>query len=160
LNDSTKKISFLSKLCREHKLQLVQPSEAIKESYLSKSESNLVSSKILFDNQRLEESVSLAYYSMYNMLTALLFQVGIKCENHNASIILLNTLFGIDNADISRAKEERIDTQYYVDFNITSQDAAELIQTAEDFNKNLFDFSSKINNEEIAAYREKLLSLV
>ena len=59
-----KKINFLSKLYKEGKLQLVSPSETIKNSYIAKSESNLASAKILLDNQRLEESVSLAYYSM------------------------------------------------------------------------------------------------
>ena len=155
-----KKISFLSKLKREGKLQLVSPSETIKDSYLKKSESNLASAKILLENERLEESVSLAYYSMYNMLTAILFQVGIKCENHTASIILLNALFGIDNKNISSAKDERIDKQYYVDFSVTREDTVELIETAEEFNKNLFDFSSKMNSQKIKDYRERFLELV
>ncbi len=155
-----KKISFLSKLKRGGKLQLVSPSETIKDSYLAKSESNLASAKILLENERLEESVSLAYYSMYNMLTAILFQVGIKCENHAASIILLNTLFGIDNKSISSAKDERVDKQYYVDFSVTREDTLELIETAEEFNKNLFDFSSKMNSQKIKNYRERFLELV
>jgi uncharacterized protein (UPF0332 family) len=155
-----KKINFLSRLYREGKLRLVSPSETIKDSYVAKSESNLVSAKILLDNQRLEESVSLAYYSMYNMLTAILFQVGIKCENHTASIILLNALFGIDNKSISFAKDERIDKQYYVDFGVTREDTAELIETAEEFNKNLFDFSSRMNSQKIKDYRERFLKLV
>jgi len=144
----------------EGKLRLVSPSEAIKDSYVAKSESNLASAKILLDNQRLEESVSLAYYSMYNMLSAILFQVGIKCENHAASIILLNALFGIDNKSISFAKDERIDKQYYVDFGVTREDTVELIETAEEFNKNLFDFSSKMNSQKIKDYREQFLKLV
>ena len=155
-----KKISFLSKLKREGKLQLVSPSETIKDSYLKKSESNLASAKILLENERLEESVSLAYYSMYNMLTAILFQVGIKYENHTASIILLNTLFGIDNKSISSAKDEIVDKQYYVDFSVTREDTLELIETAEEFNKNLFDFSSKMNSQKIKNYRERFLQLV
>lgn len=155
-----KKISFLSKIKREGKLQLVSPSETIKDSYLKKSESNLASAEILLENERLEESVSLAYYSMYNMLTAILFQVGIKCENHTASIILLNALFGIDNNSISSAKEERIDKQYYVDFSVTRKDTVELIETAEEFNKNLFDFSSKMNSQKIKDFRERFLQLV
>jgi uncharacterized protein (UPF0332 family) len=45
---------------------------------------------------------------MYNSLTALLFRVGIKCENHAGSILLLKKLFkriDLFNA-ISFAKEE------------------------------------------------------
>ena len=102
-----KKISFLSKLKREGKLQLVSPSETIKDPYLKKSESNLASAKILLENERLEESVSLAYYSMYNMLTAILFQVGIKCENHSASIILLNAHFRDRQQQVYRPQRTR-----------------------------------------------------
>jgi len=40
-------------------------------------------------NKKLEEAVSMAYYSMYYSLLALLFRVGIKSENHTASIFLL-----------------------------------------------------------------------
>lgn len=154
-----KKTSFLSRLHREGKLQLVKPNETIKSSYAAKSESNLASAKILLENLRLEESVSLAYYSMYNMLTAVLFQAGIKCENHKASISLLSDVFGIDNKDISFARDERIDKQYYVDFNITIEDATELIEVAEEFNRRLFDFSSKLNSDSISGYRDKLREL-
>jgi uncharacterized protein (UPF0332 family) len=154
------KIIFLTRLHKEGKLQLVSPSEAMKDSYLAKSESNLISAKILLDNCRLEESVSLAYYSMYNMLTALLFQVGIKCENHTAAIMLLNSVFGLENKDISFARKERIDKQYYIDFSMTRDDAEELIETAEDFNKCLFDFQAKMNSDKIKQYRDRFLSMV
>ena len=154
------KTGFLTKLYKEGKLQLVLPSDAIKDSYLAKSDSNLVSAKILLNNQRLEEAVTLAYYSMYNMLTALMFQVGIKCENHTAAIMLLTSVFNLENSDISFARKERIDKQYYIDFNVTRDDAQELITTAEEFNKCLYDFQSKMNSNKIKEYRERFLSIV
>jgi hypothetical protein len=73
---------------------------------------------------------------------------------------LLNALFDIDNKSISFAKDERIDKQYYVDFGITMEDTVELIETAEEFNKNLFDFSSKMNSQKIKDYRERFLNIV
>ncbi|MEK6952531.1 MAG: HEPN domain-containing protein [Nanoarchaeota archaeon] len=149
-----KKISFLTKLRKQNKLSLVEPSEEIKDSYILKSESNIASSKILLENNRLEESVALTYYSMYHMVTALLFKVGIKCENHTATIILLKELFNIDNSDISHAKTERLDKQYYTDFSITKQEVTEAIKNAEMFNGNLLDFLSKINNKNVEKYRE------
>jgi uncharacterized protein (UPF0332 family) len=94
------------------------------------------------------------------MLTALLFKIGIKCENHSASIILLKDLFGIDNKDIFSAKKERIDKQYYTDFKITKQDIVESIESAERFNKGLIDFISKLNNQDIKEYREKLMKII
>lgn len=100
-----KKPSFLKKLLEEGKLKLTEPSEAIKQSYIKKSESNLSSAKILLEHNRLEEATSLAYYGMYCMLTALYFKVGIKCENHSAAILLLKKVFRIDNHSIIAAKK-------------------------------------------------------
>ena len=150
-----KKISFLDKLKQEGKLELVEPSEEIKKSYIEKSESNLVSAKILLDNSKLEEAVALTYYSMYHALTALLFKVGIKSENHSASIILLKKLFETDNSDIESAKKERVDKQYYVDFEITKEQVKEAIKQAEKFNGKMIDFISRLTNESINNYREK-----
>jgi uncharacterized protein (UPF0332 family) len=147
---------FLIKIFGEGKIELVEPSENIKDSYIEKSESNLISAKILLENNRLEEAMSLSYYSMYHLLTALLFKIGIKCENHSASIILLKELFEIDNTDIFSAKKERIDKRYYTDFKITKQDIIESIGVAESFNKGLINFISKLNNQNIKGYREKL----
>src|SRR3989338_7630546 len=111
-----KRTNFLIKLNKKGIIDIVKPSDEISQSYIMKSESNLISAKILLSNERLEESVSLAYYSMYHLLNALLIKVGIKSENHTASIILLKLLFGIDNKDIYESKKERIDKQYYIDF--------------------------------------------
>jgi uncharacterized protein (UPF0332 family) len=154
-----KKINFLSKLNREGKLELLEPSEEMKDSYIFKSESNLVSAKILLNSNRLEESVGLAYYSMYHLLTALLFKVGIKSENHSASIILLKELFDLENKEISDAKTERIDKQYYVNFVITKSEVEDTIRKAEIFNGKLIDFISKLNNEDIEIYRKGFLEL-
>lgn len=155
-----KKINFLKKLSKEDKLKSIELSEEIKNSYIEKSESNLISAKILLENNRLEESVSLAYYSMYHILTALFFAAGIKCENHTGSIILLKDIFNIDNKEISFAKSERIDKQYYTNFHINKQEVIETIQKAEIFRKKLFDFISKLNTEKINAYKSKFNELL
>src|SRR3989339_1629322 len=129
-----KKINFLIRLKEEGRLSIIDPSEEIKESYIRKSASSLKSAEILLGNGQVEDAVPMAYYSMYNMLTALLFKIGIKCENHSASIIILKELFGIDNSGISSAKTERVDKQYYVDFEITKEEVGNLIESAEQFN--------------------------
>ncbi|MFH1151869.1 MAG: HEPN domain-containing protein [Nanoarchaeota archaeon] len=155
-----KKINFLIKLQKEGKLKMVEPSGEMKKSYLNKSESNLISSKILFENNLFEEAISMAYYSMYNALNALLFQVGIKCENHSGAIFLLKELFGLDNSGISFAKQERIDKQYYVDFNVTKEQVLELIKIAEEASKELLNFIAILKNKDIESYRTKLLELL
>lgn len=154
------KNKLLAKLIKEKKLKLVESSEEIKDSYLEKSQSNLDSAKILLENDKLEESVALTYYSMYNIATALFFKTGIKCENHSALIILLKEIFEIDNSSISYAKKERIDKQYYADFEITKEEVNEAIKSAEDFSSILTDFISKMNNSDIEKYREKFKEII
>lgn len=154
-----KKLVFLNKLKKQGKIGLVEPSEEMKKSYIQKSESNLISSKILLENKKLEESVGLAYYSMYHLLTALLCKAGIKSENHSASIILLKDIFDQDNTDVIYAKTERLDKQYYVDFSITHEDVQDTIRKAEIFNSKIFDFLSKLSAESIENYRKRFLDL-
>ncbi len=154
-----KKANFLTKLQREGKVALVEPSEETQRAYMQKSESYLASAKLLLKNNRLEEAVSITYYCMYYMLLALLFRVGIKSENHMASILLLEKVFGIDNQKIMFAKEERIDKQYYIDFQVTKKDVEDLVQIAESFISDLANTLATLTNENIRMYREKAHSM-
>lgn len=149
------KINFLARLRKKGTLEIVEGSEEMKQSYIEKSESNIDSAKILLDNNKLEESVALAYYSMYHFVTALFLKAGIKSENHAATIQLLKEIFGIDNREIAFAKRERLDKQYYINFHITKREVAEAIKKAESFNSMMNDFISKISNAEISKAREK-----
>ena len=155
-----KRTGFFSRLNQERRLELVEPIEAVTQAYQDKSESYLGSAKILLRSDHLEESVSMAYYSMYYLLLALLFRTGIKCENHSASIILLKELFGIDSTTILSARKERIDKQYYVDFQITREETQDVIHLAEEFSAELTDVISRLNTEKIDEYREKLKKLL
>ena len=155
-----KKAGFLMGLYREKKLQIVEPSEEMKESYIQKSSASLKSAEILLQNSLLENSVPMAYYSMYNMVMALFFKTGIKCENHSGSIILLGKLFEIDNSKIKFAKKERVDKQYYVDFKITKEEVEELILTAKEFNSALYDFIDRMTNKDINNYRDSLRKML
>lgn len=152
-------MGFLNKIQKEGKLALVEPSEEIKQSYIEKSESSLSSAKILLENDKLAESVILAYYSMYHLLTALLFKTGIKSENHTASIILMNKLFELSDKEIMFAKKERVDKQYYVDFKITKQQVIDTIQITEEFNSKLTDIIVRLTNEDIKNARKKFNEL-
>ena len=87
------KNKFLDELKKEEKLRLLEPSENIQKSYSEKSANSLKSAKLLLQNNLYENSIGMSYYAMYNLLIALLFRVGIKCENHSGSILLLKLLF-------------------------------------------------------------------
>ena len=141
------KQGFLKKLHKDKALQLVAPSDEIKTSYLKKSESFLASARLLLDNERFEESVSMAYYSMYYSVLALFFANGIKCENHTAAIILLDDVFGIDDSAIESAKTKRIDKQYYVTSAPVRDEVVALIKAAESFDTELLDVIERLTSE-------------
>ena len=155
-----KKMSFLNKLYKKKKLQLVEPSENVKTAYLQRSDESLISAKTLLNIGNLKDSVALSYYSMYHCLLALLFRVGIKCENHVAAIILLRKVFEIDNRKISKSKEERVDKQYYVGFRMEQEEAQESINTAEEFITEIIEFIDKLNEEDIQEYRKKAQNII
>lgn len=147
---------FLRKLHSENKLDLVDPSDDISSDYIKKSYNSLRASKLLAEQKLFEESVSMAYYSMYHMLTSLLFKTGIKCENHTGAIILLKELFNMDNSEISFAKTERVDKQYYTDFSVVESDAIQLIKIVEDFRNKIMTYMEGLKNEDIKKFREIL----
>ena len=155
-----RKIQFLSRIYSGGKLKLVDPSPEIKDAYLQRADESLSSAKLLLDVGNLKDAVALAYYSMYHTLLALLFRTGIKCENHTAAIILLKEVFGIDNRSISRAKAERVDKQYYVDFEVTEEEVKESIRSAENFNQLLFDFIEKLTESRITEYKQKAEKII
>lgn len=94
------------------------------------------------------------------MLTSLFYKVGIKSENHTASILILKKLFDLDNKDIKYSKKERIDTQYYLDSHITEKQVFEAIESAEDFSKRLTDFVAKLTTQQIYEYRKSFKYLI
>lgn len=151
---------FLNKLKKEGKLELLEPSDDIRNSYSEKSANCLKSAKLLSQNNLYENSIGMSYYAMYNQLLALLFQVGIKCENHSGSILLLKLLFGENDLYnlISNSKKERIDKQYYVTTEkdeITKEIADELLNNAEDFVLKMKVVIRNLSNDSIDELREK-----
>lgn len=148
----------MNKLKEEGKLELVEPSEEICSSYLGKADNCLKSAKILLQNNLHENSISMSYYTMYNSLTALLFRVGIKCENHAGSIILLSKLFGRTDLFkiISFVKDERIDKQYYVTSVLTKESAQDMFTKAEEFLVQVKLIIGRLGTKEIESIRKKL----
>lgn len=161
-----KGIIFLKKLRKTRKLELIESSEEIKLSYLMKADNCLKSSKILFKNELYENSTSEAYYCIYNSLLALLFKIGIKSENHSASIILFENLFNYK--ELSKvalwAKEERIDKQYYVEnqqvTKSTKEACNEMTNKAEDFLLKIRVIINELGNDDINNLRKRFEELL
>lgn len=152
--------SFIKALEKEGKIKIVDPSEDISKSYLEKSAKSLISAKTLSGIQNFDDATALTYYSIYNAALALLYRCGVKSENHAATIILLKEIFELDNKEILKAKKERIDKQYYVDFKATEDDVRSGIEAAEEFNTILRDKIAKIKKTEILEYNKKAKQLL
>lgn len=155
---------FLIKLEKQGKLKLEEQSKEISDSYIQKANNCLSSAKLLSSNNLYENSIINSYYTMYNSLLSLLYKIGIKSENHTASIILLKELFQEEQLHtiISKAKEERIDKQYYVESkenSLKSESAQELVKQAEDFLLEIKLITGSLNNEQIDNFRKKFKEL-
>jgi len=142
------RIKFIEQLIKEEKIKIVEPSKEISNSYNEKSRNSLKAARILLKQELLAEATSMAYYAMYHKATSLFYLAGIKCENHTATILLLKDLFNINNKEISIAKKERIDKQYYTTFAINKSQVLESIKIAEKFIDELDLFIDKITNQE------------
>lgn len=157
--------NFLVSLNEEGKLELVESSKEISDSYLVKSNNCLSSARILLLNDLYENSVTMSYYAMYNALLSLLFKTGIKCENHSAAILLLKFVY--EKADlyeiISKAKKERIDKQYYVTDekdNVTKQISQKMFEKAEEFIVKIKTEIQKLSNNDIEQLRIRFNELI
>ena len=65
----------------------------------------------------------------------------------------------MDNAGISKAKSERVDKQYYVDFEVNQEEASKSIRIAEEFIAEMNDMIATLNEESISGYNKKAAAL-
>lgn len=151
-----KKINFIEKLFFKEQIEIIEPSREIFLAYSKKSEKNYQAGKLLLKNNFLEEATTLFYYSMYNKVTSLFFFVGVKCENHAAKIILLKELFSIDNSEITLAKSERINKQYFIDYDVQKNSTKDLMNNVEKFNDELELYVEKLSESKIFEIRKQL----
>jgi len=151
---------FLMKLISEEKIKLVESSEDIAIAYLHKSGKSLLSAKTLVNIENLDDAIALTYYSMYYSVLALLFKIGIKSENHTGSILLLKEIFDLDVSELQKAKKDRVDKQYYVDFSTTKKEVLNAIILAEEFNAKIKLKIDTISLSEVEQYNEKAKSLL
>ena len=156
-----KDLDFLNKLKEERKLELIDPTEPMSESYEKKSRDCLLGAKLLFRGNLFENAIGEAYYSMYNIIQSLFLKCGIKCENHSAAAILLKRLFQLNEVytTFSKAKDERIDKQYYVITMqikpVTKESAQTLINIAEKFILDIKYYKENLKLIEINNIRKK-----
>src|SRR4030043_1186715 len=96
-------------------LKIVEPNERLSKSYLEQAKSSLLrAEKDLDDKDFLWTTVAI-YYAEYYALYSFLQRIGIKCENHTCSILIVTLLLGENKTKtINEHKEKRINAQYYM----------------------------------------------
>ena len=156
-----KKLSFLNRLKADRVLELVEPSDNMCESYLKKANDSFKSAKLLLEHELFENSIQLSYYTMYNSLLGLLFKCGIKSENHAGSILIFKHLFKRRELFemISKAKEGRIEVQYYVASVQSGESARAMLMNAEEFLVQMKLMMANMKSEDIDRIRSDFNSI-
>lgn len=110
------------------------------EELTKKSYTKLESCKILFENEKYSDSVSLAYYSMFLMAKALLEKKEANAKTHEGIINLFNLKYVHEDdfdkkiyAYFASAQSKREDADYNAIDYINREIAEDLISQAEEF---------------------------
>jgi uncharacterized protein (UPF0332 family) len=143
-------------------VRLVKPSENLVRAYQQKSRNALKSMEVNAREGISEWAVSASYYARYFAVYALLQKVGIKSEIHDCTIALFNYLFH-DNIssrlvqELRRAKEERIETQYYT--REIKIDEKQLVSDAKAFVLEIERLVEELNREKTLNLQKRLKGL-
>ena len=107
-------------------IKLVESNESISENYIKESLSDFD----MIEKSNPKWKAVTAYYSCYNSIYAILMKIGIKCEIHDCTIGLMDTV-GFDDEEIKfieSLKKERIDVQYYLKSSSLSIDENKVLE--------------------------------
>lgn len=104
-------------------IELVEPSDNLRDAYLIKSEEAL---ETLRSTKVRDWQLITAYYTIYQGVYSLLMKIGIKCEIHSCTIEFtkryLKDYFTPEDFElIDKAFSARIDSQYYSNRKVSVQ---------------------------------------
>lgn len=125
------------KWCIEQKkgIELVESSENLREAYLKKAEEALDTVKT---SKSRDWQITAAYYAVYHGLYSLLMKIGVKCEIHSCTIEFakrfLKTHFSSEDfVLVDKAFSARIDSQYYVNRNVSDDNVDFILKNTPGF---------------------------
>lgn len=123
--------------CLEQKkgLELVEPSKNLQLAFILKAEESL---ETLRTTKSASWQMIIAYYVIYNSLYSLLMRIGVKSEIHSCSIEFVKTYLkkwfsSQDIALIEKSFTSRIDSQYYVNREILTEDVDFILKNVSSF---------------------------
>ena len=139
-------------------LKIVEPNERLSKSYLEQAKSSLLRAKKDFEDKDLLWTTVAIYYAEYYALYSFLQRIGVKCENHSCSILIIGVLLGEDKIKtINEHKDKRIGAQYYMKVDQEIKVKAMLTE-AQNFISSLDGLISNLSEKEIKEYRDKISS--
>jgi uncharacterized protein (UPF0332 family) len=119
--------------CLKKGMELIEPSENLKEAYLQKAEEAL---EVLRTTNVKDWKLATAYYAMYHGVYSMLMRIGVKCEIHKCTIEFARRYLPFTADDIAllgKAFRARNDSQYYVDRQVPDSDYELIVKKAPSF---------------------------
>ena len=137
-------------------LKKIEPSERIALSYLTEAERSLSKVQRCIDEGDFLWASVRIYYCSYYSLYALLQRIGIKSENHDCSIELVDKLIGKNIKEKMKLfKECRIDAQYFLKVGQRNK-LLKFYSDVKNFYLELNDFVKNITKEDVKEFRGKV----
>lgn len=146
-------------------IRIIEPNSNLTRAYLKKAVSALNTMTAALEIQEADWITTTAYYARYFALYALLMKVGVKSEIHDCTISIGKMLAenGVLNpsliSDIAKAKQTRIDTQYYVEKEQSPAGIRSNVDAARKFVLETEKTIETITVEQISSIRAKLKQL-
>lgn len=139
-------------------LHIIEPNERLSKSYLEQAKSSLLRAEKDFNDKDLLWSTVAIYYAEYYALYSFLQRIGVKCENHTCSILIVGVLLGEDKIKtINEHKGKRIDAQYYMKLDQEEKVKA-MLQEAKTFVSEFDEVISMLSEEEVKTHRSNISS--
>lgn len=146
-------------------IRIIEPNPNLAKAYLQKAISALNTMTAATKINETDWILTTAYYARYFALYALLTKIGIKSEIHNCSINLAELLAekGILSPalikDLAKAKQTRVDTQYYVITPQTPKMVKDNVEAARSFVLEVEKILENLTPEQLNAVRAHILKL-
>jgi uncharacterized protein (UPF0332 family) len=143
-------------------IRIIEPNPNLTKAYLKKAISALNTMTAALQIKETDWITKTAYYARYFALYALLMKIGVKSEIHDCTITVAKLLAenGSLNQnlidDITEAKQTRIDTQYYVEKQLSQTAIKSNVEAARKFVLETEKTIENLTTEQISSIRIQL----
>ncbi len=145
-------------------IEIIEPNSNLSEAYIKKAQQSL---EEMHNIKTKDWKITIAYYTMYFSLYAILMRVGVKSELHSCTIefmkkFLSNYFTKDECALMEDAFNARIDMQYYTDRGLDDDILDKVVDMVPDFLVKCKNILLRITEKDInkirSALRDKTIS--